>query len=477
MEYDLHIPASNVGGSSRVRALPEVLLHRGEGGEPLPGKLPSATGKRRNFRFILSITMITTAIAGIGGFAEAHHRAFYSFEREGVAKVLATCDPALEDLRSLTGELMFESRGVRTFVDFDAMLGDLPCDPTLGVLATPIPCHASMHKALVERRMACYLEKPPTLNPLELEQMILVERGACQSTNVGFAHVQSQQRRELKSRILEGEFGSLRCVSLLGMAPRPDQYFRRNGWAGRLTLADRLVLDSCVGNALAHSVNSLLHWAGSDSLDARARPTQASAELYRAHSIEGFDTVFAKATLDNGVELRLAATHACLAEEALAIETLEFEQASITILSGRHGQITTSPGAVELFSLSPTPLTSCLGNYLKFLSGDLLRPAQTLEECRGFVELNAMLYVGSTGIHQLPGDLMAPALADGHLGFADFRRSAEELIKTGTLPASQADKLWSCGAGFAVISDIFCLEETVRHFVATQCSETHSLPC
>ena len=43
-----------------------------------------------------------------------------------------------------------------------------------------------MHKAIVARGLACYLEKPPTLWPDELAQMIATDADARFATNVGF---------------------------------------------------------------------------------------------------------------------------------------------------------------------------------------------------------------------------------------------------------------------------------------------------
>src|SRR5262249_24739840 len=171
--------------------------------------------------------------------------------------------------------------------------------------------HAEMHRASVELGIPVYLEKPPTLDYLELEDMIVRDRQARKSSFVGFNFIIEKPRLALKERLLAGEFGTVRAATLQALWPRPADYFRRNSWAGRLMMDDRVVLDSCFGNANAHFVHNLLFWTGGTELYSWAQPAAVRAELYRAHAIEGADTFFVEADTTTGITLRFALSHAC----------------------------------------------------------------------------------------------------------------------------------------------------------------------
>jgi hypothetical protein len=144
----------------------------------------------------------------------------------------------------------------------DAECGELE----VVTVPTPIPLHAPMHRACVERGLACYLEKPPTLYHAELDEMLAVEARAARQTQVAFNFIVEDSRQALKRRILAGEFGRVLRAGSHGHWPRPTTYFTRSAWAGRLFLGGRPVLDSCIGNAMAHYVHSLLFWCGDSAL-------------------------------------------------------------------------------------------------------------------------------------------------------------------------------------------------------------------
>jgi predicted dehydrogenase len=160
----------------------------------------------------------------------------------------------------------------------------------LVVVPTPINLHAEMHAAATAFGLPVHLEKPPTLDHAELEQMIAADAHARRASFVGFNFIIEKTRLALKQRLLAGEFGDVRGATLSATWPRPTSYFTRNQWAGRLLVGDQLVLDSCFGNAMAHFVHNLLFWAGNRGLYSWGQPAAVRAELDRAHPIEGADT-------------------------------------------------------------------------------------------------------------------------------------------------------------------------------------------
>jgi predicted dehydrogenase len=404
---------------------------------------------------------LRVAIAGIGGFGAFHHEVFEELEIRRQARVIAACDPALDQLGEIAEKFHFGARGVQTYKDFDAMISHHSGHIDLGVVTAPIHLHAEMHGAFVRHKTACYLEKPPTLDPAELEQMIARENGSSIPTHVGFAYIHQPDRLALKRRMMTGEFGSLRRVSFLGLSPRTRRYFSRNNWAGKLLLNDRLVLDSCLGNAMAHFLNNLLFFAELQSLHQWARPANMSCELYRANAIEGADTIFAISRLRNGVEMRLAATHACEKAGEILEESLDFERARITIHAATQVTIQYENGATEAFPIAGASLGASVRHYCDFLAGRHPRPAQTLVDCRGLVETNALLYLAAGRIHSVPESAREDALDGASVVLSGVREAAKELIDRAVFP-SQSSPDWPGSHGDAKAEQLADLPSAVR---------------
>src|SRR5262245_51931939 len=121
---------------------------------------------------------IRLAIIGMGGFAGDHHRVARALEAEGACRVVCTCDPQREKFAAETERWEFSRRVVRVFADYREMLDACQADLDLVAVPTPVPLHAPMHRAAVERGLACYLEKPPTLDHAEMKEMLAVEERA-----------------------------------------------------------------------------------------------------------------------------------------------------------------------------------------------------------------------------------------------------------------------------------------------------------
>ncbi|AHF92788.1 oxidoreductase [Opitutaceae bacterium TAV5] len=386
---------------------------------------------------------LRTAIIGLGGFAGSHHEALLRLEENGAARLVATCDPRPDAFPDECQRWRFRERGIRVFADHRAMLDASLASPgglDLVVIPTPIALHAPMHRDAVERGVAVYLEKPPTLDPGELEAMIACDRRAAKTTLVGFNFIIEPAHLALKSRLLAGEFGRLREVRLLGQRPRPSAYFRRNAWAGRLRSPDgRLLLDSCLANAMAHYVHNALFWAGPRAVLDWAPPAGVQASLWRAHDIEGADTVFARVSTPDGVTLRLALTHALHGIDTLC-ETLVTDEARIDWVARSHYAITWHDHRMPP-ERRPLPSFDLLAanhlDYHRYLRGETSRPSTRLEDCRPFVRLNALCYLSAGTIADFPAALRHPRHDDAgqeffHIdGLDDAMRA---FLETGAWP-------------------------------------------
>lgn len=408
---------------------------------------------------------VRTAIAGIGGFGAAHHDVHKALETSGQSRVVATCDPALSRLGEICGRHHFAERGISLYEDFETMLAAHAGEIDLGVVATPIQCHAPMHEAFIRNGSACYLEKPPTLDPDELERMLVVEEKAVVSTNVGFSFVFSPERLDLKRRMMAGEFGALKRLSFLGLTRRLPSYYTRSNWAGKLLLDDNLLLDSCLGNAMSHYLNALLLFGNLEELQGWGRPRSMDCELYRANPIQGADTIFARGQLDNGVELRVAASHAC-SHEGMWEEVLEFEEAVITIRAGFEVQITRPDRTVENYSHPPAHLSACVETYFQYLRGETSRPSQRLGDCLGFVETNALFYLAAGKIHQLPTESLTQASAVDAMVLSDVEAAGRSLLEEGSLP-SESGYIWAAPGGSETIASLPKLRDVIEDMMTT----------
>lgn len=341
---------------------------------------------------------LRVAVTGMGGFAANHHQALLSLESRGLCRVVGACDPFPDNFTAQQTAWGFRERGVPVFDDWQKMLDALDGQLDVLTVPAPVPLHAPMHKAAVERGIACYLEKPPTLFWRELDEMIAVEKTAQFPTSVGFNFIIEMARQKLKQRLLNGEFGALRQVNFLGHWPRETSYFERAAWAGKISIDGRLVLDSCLGNATAHFVHNLLFWAGTREMLDWAKVEEIGALLSRAHDIENYDTAIAFGKFENGVEFRIAATHASKPPQYHREEVL-CDQAKITYVTEGEWKIEWRDGRFEKGTAdSGDLLTRNLAWYFDCLRGINPRPLTTLPDCIPFVHLTNLLYIAAGSI-------------------------------------------------------------------------------
>jgi predicted dehydrogenase len=390
---------------------------------------------------------IRVLLAGLGGFAAAHHAALLRHEEAGRVRLVGACDPDPALRERAAAEHRAAGRTIELFDDYGALLAACAERADLVVLPTPISLHAEMHRLAVEAGLAVYLEKPPTLDPAELERMIVVDRAAPRATLVGFNFMIEPARLALKTRLLAGEFGPIRGVSIRACWSRPRDYFTRNSWAGRLLTADgRPLLDSCLGNAMAHLVHNALHWSGTEGLADWARPAAVRARLARAHSIGTADTVFVAARLHHGVPLRIALSHlgvGCEQQE----ECVVCERATLRYRIGSDHEVVWRDGRVERTPLPPfDAVAENQLAYLRHLRGETARPATTLEDSRAFVALNALAFLSAGRAIEWPSERVRwSARADGRV-FADVP-GVERVLEAFCVDGAWPDEWLGLGAG------------------------------
>jgi len=377
----------------------------------------------------------------LGGFARTPHAAILELEREGLCRLIATCDPQPEAFLADQQRWAFPSRRVAVYTDYKALLAAQAAALDLVTLPVPIPLHAEMHAACVEAGVAVYLEKPPTLDPEEFQHMRTIERRARLATAIGFHMIAESVRQDLKARIACGEFGRLSRLTFIGLWPRSSAYYRRNDWAGRLLVNGRLVLDSCFGNAMAHYLNNLCFWAGEETTRAWRPVEWLEAELYRAHPIEGADTVFARGRFLRGAEFRLAATHACRGRHE-QLERIECERATIEYRSPHDILIRYTDGGEERLAAPPQNLwKASLRQDIEFVAGRAAAPYQRLDEAEAFVAFHTLIYQAAGRIHTVPPpqlEVVRESNGETWVAIEQIAEAADVLLREGRLPSEQA---------------------------------------
>ncbi len=384
---------------------------------------------------------LKVAVVGIGGYAEKHHAQLLALEKQGLLKVIATCDPKAKELAQHCNIFRFHERRISVYENWESLLRVHQSQLDLALIVAPIQFHASLHRSCVEHGIACYLEKPPTLEPEELEGMIEIEKKAIHATQVGFNHIYQPFRQELKQRILSKEFGKVLQVSFLGLWQRKNIYYNRNKWAGKLVLGDHLLLDSCCGNGMSHHLHNILFFADTKDLMSWADPQSMDAELYRANQIEGCDSMFARGLLKNGVAFQIAASHACK-PSTLSVERIICEKATIEIVEEAGCILLHTDGRVEEISAPAPNLNDNIRIYCEHLLGYQLRPITKLTDCRPFVNLNALFYLAAKQIHQIesPFAMKSKLEEDKEEGscIQGIERACWKTINNNKLPSEQS---------------------------------------
>ena len=400
----------------------------------------------------------------MGGFAGAHHHAIARLEEKQLAKLVCTCDPQAGLFAGEQQTWRLGPRGVQVFDNYRTMLDACHGELDLVAVPTPIQLHAEMHAAATSLGLPVYLEKPPTLDHAELERMILADARAPKASHVGFNFIIEKPRLALKERLLSGEFGAIRGATLTALWPRPASYFSRNDWAGRLLAGDRVVLDSCFGNAMAHFVHNLLFWTGGPELFTWAKIAAVRAELYRAHAIEGADTFFVEADTASGVTMRFALSHAC-AGAGTHCETVLCENATLRYSVGGTVEVRWTDGRVE--SSVPGPFDALLENHLhyaRYLNGEIARPATTLADSRPFVALNDLAHISSGHIASIPAALVSRVRDEreqkDYLSVAGMVTAQENFLQRGVWPGSAG---WERATGeVATVADLPRFMDVIR---------------
>lgn len=178
----------------------------------------------------------------------------------------------------------------------------------LCLIPVGIQWHARLTVNALRAGMNVLVEKPLAGSLEDVASIRKAEAASKRWVAVGFQDLYALEARWLKTQLRAGIIGRVDEIRMIGLWPRPRSYFARNHWAGRAAADGAAVLDSPLNNAFAHFVNLCLFFAG-PSQDESARFFVESAELYRAHDIEMFDTAVVRGASASGTRFWFGVSH------------------------------------------------------------------------------------------------------------------------------------------------------------------------
>lgn len=246
------------------------------------------------------------ALIGVSGYGRIHLQLALACCDRGEAELVAAVVINPDQESGAVAEL--RGRGCEIFSSYDAMLERHRGRIDLCLIPTGIHWHARMALAALQAGANVLVEKPLAGSVAEANAVSTAERQTGRFVAVGFQDCYDPETRQFMEELRGGAIGEVRAVRFLGIWPRPRAYFARNDWAGRLHVDGAPVFDSPLNNAFAHFVMLSLLLAGAGAGEVA---TVRSAELFRAHAIESFDTAVVQATLSSGTEIWLGVSHAC----------------------------------------------------------------------------------------------------------------------------------------------------------------------
>lgn len=222
----------------------------------------------------------SVVLVGASGFGRSHLTQLLSLHRDAAIRLAGVVDitpaPELPDL--------FAEHGAAPEVGPDLATLLAKVHPDSVVIATPPHTHAALATIALAAGCAVYLEKPPVPLPSQLAE--LIEVAGDTRFEVGFQQTPGVLAA-IRDALTEHDLGPITRITGFGAVRRPDSYYQRAAWAGRIWLDGHPVFDGSLFNPFAHVVHGALALAR--SLDPRWRPTRVTAERGSVRGIEADD--------------------------------------------------------------------------------------------------------------------------------------------------------------------------------------------
>ena len=246
------------------------------------------------------MTPLRTCLVGLGGFGNEYVDAVLDHGEELGITLAGVVDPDPAGCRRLNELVDATGPVFRSLAEFYEK-----SDADLVVISAPIHLHAPLTIAALDHGSHVLCEKPAAAVVQDALAMAQAAKHAWRTVSIGFQWCYSDAVQTIRREVARGTFGSPISFRTLVTWPRPDSYYRRNGWAATLqTDSGAWVLDSPVSNATAHYLHNALFVLGDGGV-----PVSVQSELYRAREIESFDTAAVRVGTECGAEVLFYTSH------------------------------------------------------------------------------------------------------------------------------------------------------------------------
>ena len=320
------------------------------------------------------------AMVGCGGYAG------YLIDR--IADLPETCRLVAVTTRRPESDAAekFKAQGVAVLKDIDALLDAItPEECPAIIIPTSIESHYEYTKKAVDAGFHVMLEKPPVATIQDVDRLIELQRSRGKWIAVNFQHLFNPMTQRLKKQLEVGEFGAVKSVRARAFWMRPESYFSRSSWSGKMKVDGGWVLDGTIGNPLAHLLAEALYLATPKA--GMATPVHVQAELYHGNEIESEDTSCLRLKTEEGVPVFFCAS-LCSKDMTPVFCEIETEKADICLTDyfqlsnhwkdGRVEEAETPDNGNDLDRLI------MLKALVESLSNNE-RPLITVEECRSYM--------------------------------------------------------------------------------------------
>lgn len=247
------------------------------------------------------------ALIGVSGYGTIYLQLLRDVLRRKIITLNAAVIINQREVPDIVAEL--KAGGTMIYADADDFFAREAGRIDLCLIPVGIQWHARLTVAALHAGMNVLVEKPLAGSLADITAIRRAEADSGRWVAVGFQDLYSLESRWLKTQLIAGVIGKLESIRMIGLWPRPRDYFTRNHWAGRLQADGAAVLDSPLNNAFAHFANLALYFAGPEA-DESADIRIQSVELYRAHRIETFDTAVVSGVTPANTRLWFGVSHA-----------------------------------------------------------------------------------------------------------------------------------------------------------------------
>jgi predicted dehydrogenase len=276
---------------------------------------------------------VSIALVGISGFGSSYVNRILNESKDGNIRLVAVVDISPEKCGRLQ-EL--RDMGAEVYSSLDSFYGS-GGEADLVIIVSPIHFHAHHTLTALENGSHVLCEKPAAATIQDAIRMAETGERLRKLVSIGYQWSYSSAIQALKSDAIAGVFGKPVRFKTFISWPRSASYYTKRHWAARVkSEGGQWILDSPVHNATAHYLHNCFYILGK-TRETSSMPVDVQAELYRANTIENYDTAALRAHTEDGVEILHFVSHAVPSDIGPVI-SYEFERA--TIIYERHASNT-----------------------------------------------------------------------------------------------------------------------------------------